>query len=143
MFKFYTPQTANKTLPDIERRIKQIISQKDSVVSLQEELQRIVEEGSPFSEFFRKKQQLNVAVTNLYKSIEQIEEFGVIIKSVDEGLLDFPSKRFNEEVWLCWKIGESRVKFWHKKDEGFAGRKPLSPHALSRLETQDDLSDLR
>ena len=143
MFKLYTPQTANKTLPDIERRIKQIIFQKDSVVSLQEELQRIVEEGSPFSEFFRKKQQLNVAVTNLYKSIEQIEELGVIIKSVDEGLLDFPSKRFNEEVWLCWKIGESRVKFWHRKDEGFEGRKPLNPQGLSQLETQDDLSDLR
>jgi hypothetical protein len=143
MFKLYTPQAANKTLPDIERRIKHIIFQKDSVVSLQEELQMIVDGGSPFGEFFRKKQELNVAVSSLYKSIEQIEELGVIIKSVDEGLLDFPSKRFNEEVWLCWKIGESRVRFWHRKDEGFEGRKPLSPHALSRLETRDDLSDLR
>jgi hypothetical protein len=143
MFKLYTPQAANNTLPDIERRIKHIIFQKDSVVSLQEELQRIVDGGSAFGEFFRKKQELNVAVSSLYKSIEQIEELGVIIKSVDEGLLDFPSKRFNEEVWLCWKIGESRVKFWHRKDEGFEGRKPLSPHSLSRIETQDDLSDLR
>lgn len=143
MFKLYTPQSANKTLPDVEKRIKQIISQKDSVVSLQEELQRIVDSDSPFSEFFRKKQELNVAVANLYKSIEQIEELGVVIKSVDEGLLDFPSKRFDEEVWLCWKVGESQVKFWHKKDEGFAGRKPLSPHAMSRVEAQDDLSDLR
>jgi hypothetical protein len=82
-------------------------------------------------------------VSSLYRSIEQVEERGVMIKSVDEGLLDFPSKRFDEEVWLCWKMGEREVKFWHKKDEGFAGRKPLSPHGLSKVETQDDLSDLR
>jgi hypothetical protein len=48
-----------------------------------------------------------------------------MIKSVDEGLLDFPSKRFDEEVWLCWKAGEDEIKFWHGKDEGFMGRKPL------------------
>ena len=66
-----------------------------------------------------------------------------MIKSVDEGLLDFPSKRFDEEVWLCLKMGEREVKFWHKKDEGFAVRKPLSSHGLSKVETQDDLSDLR
>jgi hypothetical protein len=64
-------------------------------------------------------------VTELYKSIEQLEGLGVMIKSVDEGLLDFPSKRFDEEVWLCWKAGEDEIKFWHGKDEGFMGRKPL------------------
>jgi hypothetical protein len=143
MFKIYTPQDVNKIIPDIERRIKQLLIQKNHVVSLQEDLQRIIEAGSPFIEFFNKKQELNIAVSSLYKSIEQVEERGVMIKSVDEGLLDFPSKRFDEEVWLCWKMGEKEVKFWHKKDEGFAGRKPLSPHGLSRVETQDDLSDLR
>ena len=143
MFKIYTPLDVNKTIPDIERRIKQLLFQKNHVVSLQEDLQRIIEAGSPFIEFFNKKQELNIAVSSLYRSIEQVEERGVMIKSVDEGLLDFPSKRFDEEVWLCWKMGEREVKFWHKKDEGFAGRKPLSPHGLSKVETQDDLSDLR
>ncbi|MDW0316209.1 MAG: DUF2203 domain-containing protein [Nitrososphaeraceae archaeon] len=143
MFKIYTPQDVNKTIPDIERRIKQLLFQKNHVVSLQEDLQRIIEAGSPFIEFFNKKQELNIAVSSLYRSIEQVEERGVMIKSVDEGLLDFPSKRFDEEVWLCWKMGEREVKFWHKKDEGFAGRKPLSPHGLSKVETPDDLSDLR
>lgn len=143
MFKICTPQDANKVLPDVERRFKQIIFQKNQVVALQDELQRITDTDSPLSEFFKKKQELNVEVSSLYRSIEQLEEMGVIIKSVDEGLLDFPSKRFDEEVWLCWKLGEKEVKFWHKKDEGFIGRKPLNPQGLSRVETQDDLSDLR
>ena len=64
-------------------------------------------------------------MSNLYKTIEDLESMGIILKSVDEGLLDFPSLKFTAEVWLCWKYGENEVKFWHGKDEGFIGRKPI------------------
>jgi hypothetical protein len=125
MFAFYTPQTANKALPEVKRLFENIVMQKNHVVALQEELQAIIDSGSPFEGFIKKKQELNAAVTNLYKAIEHLEAIGVVITSVDEGLLDFPSRRFDEEVWLCWKVGENRIKFWHGKDEGFMGRKPL------------------
>ncbi|MGQ0771341.1 MAG: DUF2203 domain-containing protein, partial [Nitrososphaerota archaeon] len=72
------------------------------------------------------KQQLNAAVTKFYGAVEDLENTGVVLKSLEEGLLDFPSKRFEEEVWLCWKEGEKEIKFWHEKDVGFMGRKPLS-----------------
>ncbi len=58
--------------------------------------------------------------------IEDLENTGVVIKGIDEGLLDFPSKRFDDEIWLCWKQGETEIKFWHEKDIGFSGRKPIS-----------------
>jgi hypothetical protein len=125
MFTLYTPQTADKALPEVKRLFEDIIVQKNYVVALQEEIQTIIDSGNPFEGFIKKKQELNTAVTNLYKAIEQLEATGVIIKSVDEGLLDFPSMRFDEEVWLCWKVGENKVKFWHGKEEGFMGRKPL------------------
>jgi hypothetical protein len=143
MFKVYTPQDANRILPELNSRFNEIVLQKNQVVSLQEELQKIIDAGSPFKEFFKKKQDLNRAVASLYKSIEQLEDLGVMIKSVDEGLLDLPSRRFNEEVWLCWKIGESEVRFWHTKEEGFMGRKPLIPKGSLTVEQTDDLSDLR
>ena len=125
MFTLYTPQTADKALPEVKRLFEDVIVQKNHVVALQEETQTIIDSGNPFEGFIKKKQELNTAVTNLYKAIEQLEATGVIIKSVDEGLLDFPSRRFDEEVWLCWKVGETKVKFWHGKEEGFMGRKPL------------------
>ena len=125
MFAFYTPQTANKALPEVKRLFENIVMQKNHVVALQEELQVIIDSGSSFEGFIKKKQELNAAVTNLYKAIEHLEARGVVIKSVDEGLLDFPSRRFEEEVWLCWKSGENKIKFWHGKNEGFMGRKPL------------------
>jgi hypothetical protein len=125
MFAFYTPQTANKALPEVKRLFAGIVKEKNKVVALQEQIEMIVQSGSQFEQFVKKKQELNAAVANLYKAIEQLENTGVVIKSVDEGLLDFPSKRFDEEVWLCWKAGEDEIKFWHAKDEGFMGRKPL------------------
>jgi hypothetical protein len=141
MFRIYTPQDANKALPEVKRRFNTILSQKNYVVALQEELQKTVESSCSLERFIEKKQQLNGEVSNLYKAIEQLEDMGIMIKSVDEGLLDFPSMRFNEEVWLCWKLGETEIKFWHNKEEGFMGRKPLVPRGF--LKEEDDLADLR
>ena len=141
MFTLFTPRDANKILPDIIDRFNTILIQKRHIVKLQDELQRLVESGSSFEPFIKKKQTLNVAVSNLYKAIEQLENTGVMIKSVDEGLLDFPSMRFDEEVWLCWKTGETEIKFWHSKQEGFMGRKPLASKGFPIGE--DDLTDLR
>jgi hypothetical protein len=125
MFTLYTPQTANKALPEVKRMFAAIVAQKNRAVALSHELQAIAESGSDFERFIKKKQELNIAVTGLDKAIEALEATSVSIKSVEEGLLDFPSKRFDEEVWLCWKAGEDEIKFWHSKDEGFMGRKPL------------------
>ena len=57
--------------------------------------------------------------------VRVLDDAGVQVKSLEEGLLDFPSERNGEEVLLCWQVGEERVAFWHGIDEGFAGRKPL------------------
>lgn len=56
---------------------------------------------------------------------QEIDAAGAQIKSLEEGLLDFPSRREGEQVLLCWKLGEDEIRFWHGIDEGFAGRKPL------------------
>ena len=56
---------------------------------------------------------------------EQINQVGAQVKSLEEGLLDFPAKRGEEDVLLCWKLGEDEIRYWHRVDEGFGGRKPL------------------
>jgi hypothetical protein len=52
-------------------------------------------------------------------------ELGVQIKDVDRGLVDFPAWRGEEEVFLCWHLGEDRVRYWHDLQSGFAGRREL------------------
>jgi hypothetical protein len=56
---------------------------------------------------------------------DRISAAGAEIKSLEEGLLDFPAKRGDEDVLLCWKLGEEEILYWHGVEEGFAGRKPL------------------
>jgi hypothetical protein len=50
-----------------------------------------------------------------------------VVKDLDTGLLDFPAILNDEEVYLCWRLGEDRIRFYHGIHEGFAGRKPLDP----------------
>lgn len=133
MFSHFTLKEANTMLPSIIKKFKNIVSMKNELIRIQSELESDPRFMSSFKDYALKKQELNSALTNFYKSIEELESTGVIIKSIDEGLLDFPSLRFNEEIWLCWKEGETEIKFWHGKDEGFNGRKPLERVDLEKL----------
>lgn len=90
-------------------------------------------DASGFKEYVTLKQKLNSTITRFYQSVEDLEKTGVVVKSIEQGLLDFPSKKFDEEVWLCWKYGEKEIKFWHAKDEGFMGRKPIPIENLHDL----------
>lgn len=126
MFSHFTIQDANKVLPSVIKKFNNIVSLKNEVTRIQSEMETNPRYMSSFKDYMIKKQELNTAITNFYKAIEDLESTGVMVKSIEEGLLDFPSIRFNEEVWLCWKEGETEIKFWHGKDEGFTGRKPLS-----------------
>ena len=61
----------------------------------------------------------------LARCIARIEAVGVLIKDLDVGLLDFPARQGDQDVLLCWRVGEPEVAWWHGVDEGFAARKPL------------------
>jgi hypothetical protein len=57
--------------------------------------------------------------------VDEINSYGCMCKGVEQGLIDFPCLFGTEVVFLCWQIGESNVGFWHRIEDGFAGRKPL------------------
>ena len=59
------------------------------------------------------------------RCVNEIHGLGAQVKDADEGLVDFPALRGDEEVLLCWKLGEGEIRFWHDLEEGFAGRRPL------------------
>ena len=140
MFNFFTPARANSILPEVRSKFANILNQRERILALQSELNLTIEQDNSHEKFFKIKTQINKSITEMYKQIQEFEEMGIMIKSFEEGLIDFPAKRFDEEVWLCWKLGEEKVRFWHKKDEGFIGRKPLS---IKGTFDEDNLEDLR
>jgi hypothetical protein len=133
MFSHFTLDQANEMLPSVIKKFKNIVSMKNEVVRIQSDLETNPKYTTNLKDYIIKKQELNTAITNFYKSIEDLEAAGVSIKSIDQGLLDFPSLMFNEEIWLCWKEGETEIRFWHGKDEGFNGRKPIESMDLEKL----------
>jgi hypothetical protein len=60
-------------------------------------------------------------------ALEQIQATGCVVKDLYVGLLDFPARINNQEVYLCWRLGEDRIRFYHRQDEGFSARKPIDP----------------
>lgn len=62
----------------------------------------------------------------LVEIVKQLDKKGIKVKDLNQGLIDFPYIRSNcEEVYLCWKLGEETVNFWHGIEEGFLNRKPI------------------
>ncbi len=75
----------------------------------------------------RARADLNTVVAKVKDALDQIQATGCIVKDLESGLLDFPAMIRDEEVYLCWRLGEDRIRFYHRQDEGFAGRKPIDP----------------
>jgi len=119
MFSYFTTNEANQALPDMIKKFEFALAKKNDVSKIEQELQMALTGDNSFETYMSLKQKLNSAITRFYEAVEILENTGVVVKSIEQGLLDFPSKRFNEEVWLCWKYGETEIKFWHEKDSGF------------------------
>ena len=75
----------------------------------------------------RMRADLNQVVAKVKDAVDRIHATGCIVKDLDSGLVDFPSIIQEEEVYLCWRLGEDRIRFYHRQDEGFSGRKPIDP----------------
>ena len=125
MFSYFTIASANQALPGVIEKYKKVLACKAEIMKAEQELQMSISSSNKFEDYVKCKQNLNSKITIYYQAIQDLELTGVVIKSIEQGLLDFPAKRFDEEVWLCWKDGETEIKFWHDKDEGFLGRKPI------------------
>ena len=126
MNSYFSVSDANEILPLVIKKFDYAKKAKAEVMKMEQQLTSKMTPTISLEEYNINKRKLNSSITKFYQSIEDLENTGVSLKGLDEGLLDFPAKRFDEEIWLCWKEGETEIKFWHEKDTGFMGRKPIS-----------------
>ena len=126
MNSYFSVNQANEILPTVIKKFNHAKKMKVEVMKMEQQLTSGLTPTTSLEEYTTFKKKLNSLVTKFYQSIEDLESTGVLLKGLDEGLLDFPAKRFDKEIWLCWKEGETEIKFWHEKDTGFIGRKPIS-----------------
>ena len=130
--RYFDRDEAEKLLPMIASVLNEAREQKQKMDSFDHDLAQaaakiMVMGGSipPHRELAEKRVLRDESRDKIKQAIEQIQEIGCVLKDLDEGLVDFPALLDGNEVYLCWKLGEERIAFWHGLDEGFAGRKPL------------------
>jgi hypothetical protein len=137
MPRFFTLTQAEKLLPQVESAIREAIAWKSEHDQAEAEWQSVSERlqvtGGMHVDRPRLLQQKNrreSAAVNVQDSIQRVHEFGCLVKDLDIGLIDFPTRFKGQEVYLCWKLGESGIQFWHGVQDGFRGRKAIDQEFL-------------
>jgi hypothetical protein len=130
--RYFTRNEAEELLPLIARCVAQAREEKRRIEGLDHELAQAVTKimvlgGSvpPYGKLAATREEREQVVAQLQEVLATIAQTGCLVKDLEQGLVDFPSLVGGEEAYLCWKLGEERIGYWHGLDEGFAGRKPL------------------
>ncbi len=131
MQRIFTPEEANEALTELRPVAEQMVAHRRALSEAQhrqaELVVTIAGNGGDLgpSDLQEAAAAIQREADGIAECVRVLDDAGVQVKSLEEGLLDFPSLRDGEDVLLCWQVGEPEVAFWHGIDEGFAGRKPL------------------
>jgi hypothetical protein len=130
--KTFTLDEAQALLPIVESLLNRAIEAKQAAGELQEQMSELVRRifisGGMLIDIGaaqKRRITLEALIQRAKDALEEIDAIGVQVKDLDSGLLDFPCLLEGETVLLCWKRGEQRIDFWHRVEDGFAGRQPI------------------
>jgi hypothetical protein len=130
--RYFSPHEVEALIPTLTEIVDRLRAAQGEVETrrhrLQVEQQRLTMAGGGVLDQQRwraDREALDAATKVAQASMERLHALGGVPKGIEEGLVDFPHLRDGRVVNLCWKYGETRIRFWHGMDEGFASRKPL------------------
>jgi len=119
--RVFTVADANAELAELRERLPRLREARIGLIASSERITDAVASdggGVSGSDWFRHQQTLKTEV-------EYLAERGILLRDPETGLIDFPAERDGEEVFLCWRLGEDDVAYYHGVHGGFGGRKPL------------------
>jgi hypothetical protein len=121
--KFYSVEEANAMVPQVQPLLQRI---RDTQQSLAEDKTlATVREKAALNGGGRPGRHLAELTRTLERDLRQLDEWGIVLRDPSIGLIDFFHRRQGETVFLCWKLGETSVGWWHPVDTGIAGRQRL------------------
>ena len=127
--RLFTVAEANEMLPELVPLLMDLRARKVALDTALASLQRLTP-AMRLNGHAADARELEVTIhdlsTELAAGVDHLADQGIDVKSLDHGLIDFPAKRGNRVVYLCWRLGEGpTIRYWHDIDAGFAGRKRL------------------
>jgi len=128
----FTIREANATLPLVRAIVADLVGLARDVTDRRQRLLAISTSdrrriADPYQEeLVQAEEELEKDARRVLEYVAELRQLGVETKSVTEGLVDFPAVLDGRRVYLCWKLGEPEIGFWHELDAGFRGRQPLA-----------------
>jgi hypothetical protein len=119
--RLYTLEEANAQLPDLRERLPRLRVARDGLIAASERIKEAVaSDGGGVAEagWFTHQQTLKT-------ELEHLAERGILLRDPEISLIDFPAERGGRPVYLCWRLGEDQVAWYHEANAGFGSRKPL------------------
>ena len=137
MARRFTLAEAQNLIPRVDTLLREAVSLKSDYQEAEQVIQAMAQRVSMMGgmmvdrdQAIDAKNRRDGVAAKLRAAIEEVQEFGCVIKDLDTGLIDFPTLLHGVEVYLCWKLGEPKIAFWHGVDEGFRGRKAIDQDFL-------------
>ena len=122
--RFFTVEGARQLLPSLKELMGQVMVISHRLEEYRDVVQELADSASSNTGGPEGTAYLDIVIS-LQSCLTQLQETGCVLKSLQNGLVDFPHLKEGREIYLCWKYGEEDIRFWHEVDEGFAGRTPL------------------
>ena len=132
--RIFSLRDAERLRVEIEPILIDAIEARRKLNEIDEELGKLAERAQQSGGLMiahdraaRQRLEHNRLAGAIQTALEKIHATGCVVKDLEVGLLDFPARINGEAVYLCWRLGEDRIRFYHSQDDGFAGRKPIDP----------------
>jgi hypothetical protein len=119
--RFFTVDEANAALDELRSRLPRLREARQRLIDTSERITSSLEVdggGVEGSDWFRAQEALKTELVWL-------ADRGILLRDPETGLIDFPARRDGSRVFLCWRLGEDRVAWFHDEKTGFSGRRPL------------------
>ena len=137
MSRRFTVWEAERLLPQIREWMRDTVALKSRYDEAEQAIQALTERITMMGGIVADRDRAAAdkahradAAQQLRGMLERFQEAGCLVKDLEKGLVDFPTLFRGEEVYLCWKLDEPSIGFWHGTHEGFAGRKPIDQDFL-------------
>ena len=121
--RHFSREEANALLPQLSALLSQLQEAKDELTDT--EAHEALSEAAPTNGGGEQGRQVGMAFLEVRRILETVERAGIVLRDIDQGLVDFPALMDGREVYLCWELGEDEVGYWHDLEGGYGGREPL------------------
>ena len=129
--RLFTRAEAEALLPRLEPEVRRLVELRAALREVQTVLQEFRDVagrdggGMPTGRFGQARAEAERLMAGIAAGVARVESWGCVLKDLDQGLVDFLWRRGTATVFLCWRLGEPSIQYWHGLQEGFAGRRPL------------------